>query len=263
MSERGLIWLNVIRAILAAVIFGYVAGNVSTSLASYLVQIGGPPFLREPLNVALALLFLALWKRWQPAASYSAPKWGHVGIGLPLGLLVGMALPALALWGLSQLELATFKAPQIEAVALLVPFIFLIAHGFAEEALVRVIGQRSGHYAFGALGGIGVSALCFCALQALQGYVSPVHILNSALFGACLGFLALGRGGIWAAIGAHAGWSWLETALLGQVGQIVKAPSWLAGAGADSYGSPIFSWVLIAALGLQLSLHLRTQKRTA
>jgi membrane protease YdiL (CAAX protease family) len=263
MNERHLIWLSVLRAFLAAVVFAYAAGTLSTSLANWLVQSGGPLFMREPLNVALAILFLALWKKWQPGAAYSPPKWGQVAIGLPLGLLVGSALPALALWIMYGLGVATIKGPQIEPIALLVPFIFLIAHGFAEEAIVRSISQRAAHYAFGGLAGIVIAGLCFCALQAMQGYLGPTYLLNSFLFGASLGFLALGRGGIWAAIGAHAGWSWLETAVLGQAGQIVKTQSWLSGGGADSYGSPVFSFVLLIALGLQLSLHLRAQKRTA
>jgi membrane protease YdiL (CAAX protease family) len=263
MSKKQLIWLSVMRAFLAGVIFAFVAGSVSTNLATWLVSIGGPPFLREPLNLIMALLFLVLWSRWQPAAAYSPPKWGQAAIGLPLGLLVGIALPAVALWSISSLGAATIKAPQIEPVALLVPFIFLIAHAFAEESLVRAIAQRTAHYAFGDLAGVVISGLCFTALQALQGYLSAPHVINSFLFGACLGFLVLGRGGIWAAIGAHAGWSWLETSVLGQAGQIVKTGSWLGGVGADSYGSPIFSVVVLITLGLQISLHLRAQKRTA
>jgi membrane protease YdiL (CAAX protease family) len=263
MSEKQLIWLGVIRAFLAGVIFAYVAGNVSTNLAMWLVSIGGPPYLREPLNLIMALLYLALWSRWQPAAAYSPPKWGHIAIGLPLGILVGIALPAMALWSMSSLGVAAIQGPQIEPIALFVPFIFLIAHGFAEESLVRAIAQRNAHYALGPLAGVAISGLCFMALQALQGYLSIPHVINSFLFGACLGFLVLGRGGIWGAIGAHAGWSWLETSVLGQAGQIVKTGSWLSGVGADSYGSPVFSVVLIITLGLQISLHLRAQKSTA
>jgi hypothetical protein len=73
--------------------------------------------------------------------------------------------------------------------------------------------------------------------------------------------LALGPGGIWAAVGAHAGWSWLEVAVLGEDGQIVKTTAWLAGAGRDSYGSPAFTLVLVTTLGLQILLHLRAHKR--
>jgi membrane protease YdiL (CAAX protease family) len=262
MSDRTIAWINTARAVIAAVIFAFVAGDVSQSLAGWIAQSGGPWFLREPMNACMAALFLLLWNKWQPSSGYSAPKWGSVPIGLALGLGIGILLPALALGLMVGLKLAVIKPPQVEAIALLVPFIFLIFHGFAEESLVRAIAQRCTQHSFGALAGIGASAIGFCALQALQGYQDVFHLINSLLFGACLGFLVLGPGGIWTAVGAHAGWSWLEIAALGQPGQIAKTQSILAGAGPDSYGSPLFSLVLLGVVGAQLALHLRAQQRT-
>jgi membrane protease YdiL (CAAX protease family) len=263
MTPNQILWLNISRAMIAAIVFAFIAGDVSMALASRLVQVGGPWFLREPLNVGLALLFLWLWKRWQPSASYSAPKWGHIGLGLAMGLVVGIILPTSALWLMVGLKAAAIKPPQIDYIALLVPFIFLIFHGFAEESILRTVAQRTGHHALGAIGGVAIAAVSFAILQGLQGYLGPFNIINSVLFGAVLGFLALGPGGIWSAVGAHAGWSWLETAALGQPGQIVKSRSLWAGTGPDSYGSPLFSAILIAVLALQLALHLRQQKRKA
>ena len=251
-----------ISACIAACLFALFAGSASQTLAQMSVQAGGPSYLREPLNVGFALLLLAIWQKWRPVARFASPKWGHAALGLSIGFMVGIALPGLALWLLSVTGTAVISAPKVTGVALGVPFIFLIMHGFAEESLVRGIAQRAGHYSFGAVPGIGVAALCFCALQALQGYIGVWNVLNGMLFGACLGFLALGRGGIWTAIGAHAGWSWLEIAVLGQPGQINKTASWLAGAGPDSYGSPAFTLVLLVLLGAQLALHLRAIKRT-
>jgi membrane protease YdiL (CAAX protease family) len=255
------LYINCATAAVAACIFAYFAGSASASIAQAAVQLGGPGYLREPLNAGIALLCLAMWLRWRPAARYSAPKWGNIAIGLVIGLLVGIALPSLTLWILAVTGNAKIVAPTINPVALLVPFIFLIVHGVAEESLVRGIAQREGHNFFGALSGIGLAAICFCALQALQGYFSFWHLINSALFGACLGFFALGPGGIWTAIGAHAGWSWLEIAVLGQAGQIKKTDHWLAGIGPDSYGSPAFALVLVIVVSAQLALHLQTQKR--
>lgn len=247
-------------ACLAACLFALFAGNASTSLAQFAVQSGGPPYMREPLNALIAGLLYLMWRRWRPTARLSSPKWGHVAIGLMLGTCLGVLLPGAALWGLSLAGAATFKGPAISGIALLVPFLFLIVHGFAEESLVRGIAQREAHHGFGALGGVGISSICFCVLQGFQGYVDIVNIVNGALFGACLGFLALGPGGIWSAIGAHAGWSWLEIAVLGQPGQIVKSASWLAGTGPDSYGSPMFTVILLTVTLIQLALHLRATK---
>lgn len=255
--------INSLTACVAAAVFAFFAGDASTSLAQFNIQMGGPSYLREPLNAGIALLLYVMWRRWRPAARYSSPKWGHVGLGLSLGLLFGIALPAIALGLLVLTGNATIKPPSINPVALGVPFIFLIAHGLAEESLVRGIAQREGHNSFGALGGIALGAVCFGGLQAMQGYLDFWTVINGVLFGACLGFLVLGPGGIWTAIGAHAGWSWLEIAVLGEQGQITKAKTFLSGSGNDSYGSPAFTLVLLGVFGLQLALHLRAQKRKA
>ena len=262
-TQKLIPYTAMVSAFLAACIFALFAGNASQSLAQMLVQLGGPNFLREPINAGLAVLFLLIWRKWRPDLKFSSPKWGQIAFGLGLGLCLGVVLPGLALGLLSWSGQVVIKAPSVPIIALVVPFIFLILHGFAEEGLVRGIAQREGHYRFGSLAGVAIAALCFCTLQALQGYLGGWQILNGALFGGCLGFLALGAGGIWAAIGAHAGWSWLEIAVLGGPRQIVKADTWMAGSGADSYGSPVFTLVLIIALGMQLALHLRAQKRTA
>jgi membrane protease YdiL (CAAX protease family) len=262
MNEQQHPSLNVIIAFLMACFGGVVAGSASQALAQIGMANGGPSFIREPINAVLALFILFMWQRWRPAARAGAPKWGHVGIGLITGLGLGIALPALALTLMSVANVAKIHAPQVSLIALGVPFIFLIFHGLAEEMLVRGIAQREAHHHFGALAGVVTGAVCFGSLQALQGYVGFWEIINGTLFGACLGFLALGPGGIWAASGAHAGWTWLEIAVLGQRGQIVKTSNWFAGSGADSYGAPAFTLVLLAVLALQMTLHLRGHKRT-
>jgi membrane protease YdiL (CAAX protease family) len=261
MTSTHRLCLNCATAALGACILAYFAGSASSGIAQSAVSLGGPNYVREPLNAGIALLGLMMWQRWRPASRYSAPKWGNIALGLLIGLLVGIALPALAIWLLATTGIAKIVGPTINPVALGVPFIFLIVHGVAEESLLRGIAQREGHNFFGALSGIALAALSFCALQALQGYFSLWHLINSALFGACLGFLALGPGGIWSAIGAHAGWSWLEIAVLGQAGQITKTDHWLAGIGPDSYGSPAFTLVLVICISAQLALHFRVQKR--
>ena len=260
-SQKWAPYFNVALALIAGCVFAYFAGRASENFAHMAVQAGGPSFLREPLNAGIALLLFAIWQKWRPGARFSSPKWGHVVIGLILGLIIGVALPGFALLILSATKNATIAPPTVNAVALVVPFIFLIVHSFAEESLVRGIAQREGHYNFGSLAGVGLAAICFAALQAWQGYNGVWELLNAALFGAILGFLALGSGGIWTAIGAHAGWSYLETAVLGQPGQIVKTQNWLAGSGSDSYGSPAFTLVLMLVLGVQFALHLKAQSR--
>jgi membrane protease YdiL (CAAX protease family) len=262
MTPNQIQMINLATAGVAACTFAFFAGSASQSLAQSLVQMGGPSYLREPLNAGIAFLCLMMWQRWRPAARYSSPKWGHIAIGLGVGLLVGIALPALALSILTLTGDAQLLAPKVHPVALAVPFIFLIVHGFAEESMIRGIAQREGHNSFGPLAGVGLAAICFCALQASQGYFGIWHLVNGILFGTCLGLLALGPGGIWTAVGAHAGWSWLEIAVLGQAGQITKTASWFAGSGPDSYGSPAFTLVLVIVCALQLALHFKAKKGT-
>jgi membrane protease YdiL (CAAX protease family) len=252
--------LSLVTAALGACAGAFLAGNLSSASAQLAVQLGGLSFVREPINAALALALLWAWQKWRPGAIYSPPKWGQFIYGIPIGLCLGIALPALALSIMSLAGAATIKPPIGGALTLVVPLVFLLIHGLAEEALIRGIAQREGHNYFGPLGGIALAAICFCALQTLQGYGGLWQIINSLLFGAVLGFLALGQGGIWAAIGAHAGWTWLELGALGGAGQIVKTTNWLAGSGHDSYGSPAFTLVLAVVLGAQILLHLRKQE---
>jgi membrane protease YdiL (CAAX protease family) len=251
---------TLVTAALGACAGALLAGNLSNAFAQLAVQLGGPSFLREPINAALALALLWAWQKWRPGALYSPPKWSQFIYAMPIGLCLGIALPGLALGVLFFAGAVTIKPPSGGALTLVVPLVFLLIHGLAEESLVRGIAQREGHNYFGPLGGIALAAICFCALQTLQGYGGVWQVTNSLLFGAVLGFLALGKGGIWAAIGAHAGWTWLELGVLGGEGQIAKTTNWLAGSGHDSYGSPAFTLVLIVVVGAQILLHLRKQE---
>jgi membrane protease YdiL (CAAX protease family) len=263
MTSNTRLFFALLTAGLAACACALLAGNVSTALAQVITQQGGPSFVREPVNVAIALALLWAWQKWRRGGLYSPPKWGNVALGLGIGLVAGIALPAIALWLLAAMGVATINAPTVAPIVLAVPFIFLIVHGIAEESLIRGIAQREGDSLFDPFGGVALAAISFGALQTLQGYAGIWQIANSVLFGAVLGFLALGPGGIWAAVGAHAGWSWLEVAVLGEQGQIVKTGDWLAGSGRDSYGSPAFTLVLVIVLGVQIFLQLRQERRKA
>ncbi|AMS28278.1 MAG TPA: hypothetical protein DIU09_14715 [Hyphomonadaceae bacterium] len=242
--------LLVLLATGVAVVVAFSAGEFSHLLSFWITEAGAPDFFREPLNLALGLAGLFLWRQLSRLPEQTPPLWGSPAIGLCLGWLVGCALPGLALIGLVILQAGAFEARAFALAALIIPIPFILIHAMAEEVVVRGIAQRGGHAAFGPLAGIVVAALTFCVLQTLQGYNSIWHIANSALFGAALGFLALGRGGIWAAIAGHAGWTWLETCWIGDAVRFQKDNSFWAGLGPDSYGSPIFTLVLILILAL-------------
>lgn len=240
----------------------FVAGKASASLAQTLVGPEGPLWLlREPINALMALVVYLLWRKWQAQGAAEKPVWGLAPLGLAIGWPFGLALPALALMAMTWAGLARLTLGSPDFVTLIVSAFVLTLHGLAEEILMRGLIQRVGHSIWGAWGGIGLAGLCFALLQALQGYVGAWTMLNSLLLGLSLGFLALTSGGIWACVGAHAGWSWLETVLLGQKGQITKQAHWLAGSGPDSYASPLLTIVLVTVLAAQAALHLREQRR--
>jgi membrane protease YdiL (CAAX protease family) len=242
--------LLVMLAVAVAVTGAYGAGEFSHLLSFWTTEAGAPDFFREPINLALGLAWLLIWQKLSQLPDQTPPLWGSPAIGLGWGWLVGCALPGLALLGLVRLHTGVFEARPIALATLIMPIPFILIHAMAEEIVVRGIAQRAGHAAFGPLAGIGLAALTFCALQTMQGYASIWHVANSALFGAVLGILALGRGGIWAAIAGHAGWTWLETNWVGDAVRFQKDGSFWAGAGPDSYGSPVFTLVLILILTL-------------
>ncbi len=240
--------LSLILAIGAAVALAYGAGELSHLLSFSLSEAGAPDFLREPINLAIAFAGLLIWQRLRQSQPATPPLWGSPTFGLGLGWIAGCTLPGLALLGLVLLQAGQFETRGFATLALITPMPFILVHAMAEEVVIRGIAQRTGHAALGAFAGISVAALTFCALQVLQGYQSIWHIANSALFGALLGILALSRGGIWAAVAGHAGWTWLETTWISTAVTFEKDGSFLAGVGPDSYGSPMFTGVLMLAL---------------
>ncbi len=238
-----------------AVAIAYGAGEISHLFSFWISEAGAPDFFREPINLALGLAGLLVWRKLSRLPDQTPPLWGSPALGLGWGWLVGCALPGLALLGLVIVHAGVFEVQAFPLGALIIPIPFILIHAMAEEVVVRAIAQRTGHAAFGPLAGIGLAALTFCALQTIQGYSSIWHMANSALFGAALGFIALGRGGIWAAIAGHAGWTWLETSWIGDAVTFQKDGSFWAGSGPDSYGSPVFTLVLFLVLALMGTGH--------
>ena len=228
----------------------YSAGEISHHLSFLIGESGGPDYFREPINLGLALLALWLWRGLSGDGAPLAPTLGSPTWGLGGGWIVGCVLPGLALVLMAALGAGIFSPTRVQLLALILPIPFILIHALAEEVIIRGIAQRSAQRLYGPMAGIGLAALTFCILQATQGYGSVWHIVNSALFGAVLGFLALGRGGIWAAAAGHAGWTWLETSWIGDGVTFTKMPGFWAGFGPDSYGAPTFTVVLMFTLGL-------------
>jgi membrane protease YdiL (CAAX protease family) len=85
----------------------------------------------------------------------------------------------------------------------------------AAEVFFRGWIQRVLAPHWGALIGVQVTAAVFAGLHLIGGATAPLSVVNLFLGGLMLGLLALDRGGLAAAIGAHFAWNWLEQIGLG------------------------------------------------
>jgi membrane protease YdiL (CAAX protease family) len=249
-------WVQVVRGAAYAVLLAWAVGEASMTLSTLLAESGGPPLMREPIALALALGAFATWRRFSPGAAHGRPYQGDFGHGLLLGSALGLAVAAAALvladaTGWAQARWGAGTAPFASA---LVALPLILVHGFWEELMLRGVAQRTAERALGAAwgpwGGIATGALAFALLQALQGYDGPVHIANSLLFGALAGHLARGKGGIVAAGALHGTWSWFDLSLAPVLADVAFVDGVQGGGGRDAYGS--LALTLVAAVTLAL-----------
>lgn len=124
-----------------------------------------------------------------------------------------------------------------------------VIHAFVEEALFRGVAQPALAARFGPLIGVIGGALLWTWLQAAQGYAQPIQLAISFLVGFGCGALAL-RYGLAAAIGAHAGWGYVELVLLrGETGLIDLRFT----AAGDSGDAPTFLFVMVVLTAASLT----------
>lgn len=241
---------QVLLAVLVALAGTVAAGVASAELAGLLVSAGVQLPLREPLNL---LMVLAVgWLAFRRLGPPTAIRLGQVGPGVMAGALLALGV-LLGAWGLliatgaasSPRWIGDSTAPVALAVFALP---WMVLHGLSEQYLVHRLAQdRAGRWR-GAWPGIVIAALVWTGVQALQGYVAPVLLVNSFLLGCLFGLVARGPGGVLAAGLAHGLWSWLETVVWRSLWQWNLEP----GAGAvrdqDSYGTWALTLVLLAVL---------------
>jgi membrane protease YdiL (CAAX protease family) len=184
-----------------------------------------------------AAAFLALfWRRLAPGPRRTA-------YGLVAGFLFAaaavMSAFALAAPG-GGVAIAPAVGP-VPAGTLAVWLAGWVIHAFVEEALFRGVAQPALAARYGPLVGVIGAALLWTWLQAAQGYAQPLQLAISFLVGFGFGALAL-RYGLGAAVGAHAGWGFIELVLLrGQTG-LVDLRFTAAG---DTADAPTFLFVMV------------------
>jgi hypothetical protein len=144
----------------------------------------------------------------------AAKKYGR---GLLIGLLMFSAAVGIsALFGYVAVESGDPQRQGLAALGgVLVIFFGWVVQGAAEEALTRgwllpVIGAR-----YRPLLGIIVSSLVFATLHSLNPNLSPIAVLNLALFGLFAALFALYEGGLWGIFSIHSIWNWAQGNLYG------------------------------------------------
>ena len=240
----------------------FFAGLASENIALSATFNGLKLPIREPLNLLIVFLFFYLFPRFFGKFEFSEINWGR-----PYASLIGILVPLLLIiivWGIfyftgSLIIDSISLSPNIISFPIILSLVFVLIHGAAEQLLINKIGQEVFAQKFGVWGGILAAGIMFAALQALQGYDSPIYIINSLIFGALLGILAQVFGLMAAAI-AHGVWTWAEIIVLPQILQYHLVPNFISGGGQDSYSSPIFAIVALAlcfALGVLINLNYR------
>lgn len=241
---------QVLLAVLIALAGTVAAGFASAELAGLLVTAGLQVPLREPLNL---LMVLAVgWLAFSRLGPATAIRLGQAGPGAMVGAVVALGV-LLAAWGLliatgaasSPRWIGDSTAP-VALAAFALPW--MVLHGLSEQYLVHRLAQDRAERWRGAWAGILVAALVWTGVQALQGYVAPVLLVNSFLLGCLFGLVARGPGGVLAAGLAHGLWSWLETVVWRSLWQWQLEPGLGAVGDQDSYGTWALTLVLLAVL---------------
>jgi hypothetical protein len=274
MPRPVLVCLSIVVAIGATVL----AGEASMALVSGIGLSGtGLSLVRDLVNLALVLAVGFVWMRLFLMAATPAPTpvTGRIGPGFGMGAAWGIGPLVLAWMAVGMMGAVSLGTDPVGPVTLIVPLIMLpahLAHGLAEQVLLQVIAQRA--VMAGAvpgalspvrqLAGAMLAGICLAGVQALQGYASPIELLNSFLLGTLLGVVALGSGGILAAGIAHGLWTWAERLVIGDIvgAQVIATdpPTYLAGPGPDTYTSEAFSLCLVVAITLAIILLQRSKR---
>jgi hypothetical protein len=134
-----------------------------------------------------------------------------------IGLLMFSAAVGIsALFGYVAVERGGPQQTGLAALGgVLLVFFGWVVQGAAEEALTRgwllpVIGAR-----YRPLLGIIISSLVFATLHSLNPNLSPIAVLNLALFGLFAALFALYEGGLWGIFSIHTVWNWAQGNLYG------------------------------------------------
>lgn len=166
-----------------------------------------------PLAAAVAASWVMMTRvERRPLAALGLPvdrlAAASFGRGALLGLiLIGSSIAVMVLIG----AVAWTRAPSTPAGAagtLLELSAFLVVAALTEELLLRGYPFQVIAEAVGGVAAVGVTAVVFALLHALNPHVSVVGLINILLAGLLLGAAFWRTLSLWFAAGVHFGWNW-------------------------------------------------------
>lgn len=209
----------ILRCILPTVF--YILSTIGSSILLSYVQEYLPPLLVNWVSagLTLGLLWFLLWLYLRFAERRSFKD-----IGMPFkkrnvlhifpGLLFGIALillSAIPLYATGNYTIS-FAEPNLLALAGGIPLFIMV--GFCEEMITRGAMQH-GLLRLSPLPAVIITSALFSAMHLMNPNLAVLPMINLFLAGMVMGMLVYATGDIWASIGMHITWNWLQGSVLG------------------------------------------------
>lgn len=250
-------FLNKIPAKYHAIIYAiisifciYIAGEASRIIAFFANDKGINFPIREFINLVIILLFAKIFfARENELVTIKDFNLSAIIIGAFCASFIVFGSWAIALFTRT---ISIASKSNFANITLFFSFIILFIHGFCEEFIAQKFVRTKFVKTYGRLNGILLCALIFPIIQFLQGYRSPIFIIDSYLIGLVFTILA-NRFGYISAAAMHGIWTWLELVLFPEILTLKVNQNNIWFSQSDTYGSVsllIICMVLIFALSL-------------
>lgn len=210
------------------------------------------------------LIVLALWLRFREGRGLA-----DLGFRVPrpaVGVLTG-AVIAVVLFAAMQVLVSVLApaqgadgGPDPAFAGLLVVLVLLVAvavQASTEEILFRGYLMQAVRHDLGTYGAVLFSAVVFGLCHSLNPGTSAAYVVSTAALGLLLGFLALGRGGLWVACAFHTVWNLIPSVIA--AGSEPGADSGTSGSNAGW----VTAGVLLVFAAVAAGLHHRRNRRAA
>lgn len=266
--------LTFLMVIVAALIVSPVAPALDSSTLPLVPQL--PMVLLHVVVLALLLAWIKWWER-RPVRTVGFVGAGRRDLLRGLGKGAAVALGAVVvLVVLGSVHVTPNQGGPIRwggvlpALVMVAVWLFLAA---AQEALSRGFLLQVTALQLGAWTAIvGQAVLWAIVRAAARGDVDLMTLSNLVLVGVVLALVALRRGSLWLAVGLQAGWSWLESSVLGLATAggpepssvlllVPTSASWLSGGAAGPLASPVVTLILVG-VGIRLTLRFQQESET-